>query len=215
MQKTIAGVASLLVTALAVGPAGAWSHAGRWGSASGGGGSWSAQGYRGGSASGGGGSWSGTGFRGSTASGGDGSWNAQGYRGGSASGGDGYWHARTPYGTTAYGGYDRYYGGAYATYHPPTVVNSYYGGGCYGCGGWRGAGAAAVGLGVGTAMGEAASANAYAAGVAAGGGAGAIYPTLPMGCIYRPLPAAYECGGLWLKAAWGANGVYYRAVPSP
>ena len=116
--------------------------------------------------------------------------------GGRAAGGDGYWHATSPYGTTAYGGYNRYYGGAYSTYHPPTVVNTYYGGGCWGCGGWGAAGAAAAGLGVGAAMGAAAESNAYAAAAAPG----AIYPTLPAGCIYRPLPAAYECGG-YLAAA--------------
>jgi hypothetical protein len=27
------------------------------------------------------------------------------------------------------------FGGTYSTYHPPTVVNSSCGGGCYGCGG--------------------------------------------------------------------------------
>ena len=66
--------------------------------------------------------------------------------------------------------------------------------GCYDCGGWNTAGAAAVGLAAGTAIGaagaNAASANAYAAGVAAGGAyaMGAIYPSLPAGCIYRPRP---------------------------
>ena len=93
-------LAGLLVTALACGPAEAWSHAGRYGSASGGGGSWSASGDRGGSASGGGGSWSGSGYRGGSASGGEGSWSGSGAYGGSAS------HTRGE-GTTAtnqYGG---------------------------------------------------------------------------------------------------------------
>jgi hypothetical protein len=150
-----------------------------------------------------------------------GSWHAKSAYGGTASGGEGSWHATSANGTTAYGGYDHYYGGSYSTYHPPTVVNSYYGGGCYDCGGWNTAGAAAVGLAAGTAIGaagaNAASANAYAAGVAAGGGyaMGAIYPTLPAGCIYRPVLSVYECGGTWLQAAYGANGVYYRVVPGP
>jgi hypothetical protein len=132
-----------------------------------------------------------------------------------------YYDATSANGTTAYGGYDHYYGGSYTTYHPPTVVNHYYGSGCYDCGGWNTAGAAAVGLAAGTAMGaagaSAASANAYAAGVAAGGGyaMGAIYPTLPAGCMYRPVLSVYECGGTWLQAAYGANGVYYRVVPGP
>ncbi|MFM7192802.1 MAG: hypothetical protein ACKOX2_18630 [Microcystaceae cyanobacterium] len=100
MNKTMAiGLTSLLLTTLNLSPAqaffhgggGSWSASGFRGTASGGDGSWSASGYRGGSASGSDGSWSGTGFRGSTASGGDGSWSASGYRGGSASGGDGSW----------------------------------------------------------------------------------------------------------------------------
>ena len=81
MNTIIMGFTGLLITVLACGPAGAWSHAGvgAYGSASAaGGGSWSASGARGGSASGGGGSWSGEGARGGTASGGGGSWNARG-----------------------------------------------------------------------------------------------------------------------------------------
>jgi hypothetical protein len=27
--------------------------------------------------------------------------------------------------------------------------------------------------------------------------------------------ARYECNGQWFTAAYGANGVYYRAVPAP
>src|SRR5262245_63166472 len=75
----------LMMTALSAGPVWAWSHSGRYGSASGGGGSWSASGERGGSASGGGGSWSGSGYRGGSASGGGGSWSGTGAYGGSAS----------------------------------------------------------------------------------------------------------------------------------
>jgi hypothetical protein len=99
------------------------------------------------------------------------------------------------------GGYDHYYGGSYSTYRPPTVVNHYYGSGCYDCGGCNSAGAAAVGLAASTAIGTAASANAYAAGVAAGGGyaMGAIYPSLPAGCIYRPMLGAYGCGGTFFR----------------
>jgi hypothetical protein len=131
-------------------------------------------------------------------------------RWGRAEGGGGYWHATGAYGTTAYGGYNRYYGGTYATYHPPTVVNTYYGNGCYGCGGWGAAGAAAVGLGAGAVLG---AATASAAGNALG--TGAIYTTLPLGCVYRPVLALYQCDGTWLRASYGANGVYYRAVPPP
>jgi hypothetical protein len=212
MRKEAIGVAGLM-TVLAAGQAGAWMHAGHFGTASGGGGSWSASGYRGGSASGGGGSWSASGFRGGSASGGGGSWSGTGYRGGTASGGEGSWHATGAYGTTAYGSHGEYYGGTYSTYHPPTTVNTYSEGGCYGCGGWAAAGAA---LGAASAA-RATSANAYAAGVAAGStqGAGGIYTTLPLGCVYRPVLARYECNGQWFTAAYGANGVYYRAVPAP
>ena len=59
MKGMVIGLIGFLLSALACGPAGAWSHSGAYGTASGGGGSWSASGTRGGSASGGGGSWSG------------------------------------------------------------------------------------------------------------------------------------------------------------
>lgn len=228
MKKVVIGLSVLLSVAFLSSPATAWMHAGggSWsaggfrGTASGGDGSWSASGYRGGSASGGDGSWSGTGFRGSTASGGDGSWNVDGYRGGSASGGDGSWTASSPYGATAYGGYDHYYGGTYATYHPPTVVNT-YSTGCYNCGGWYAAGAAATGAVIGAVSASAASANAYDAGYTAAStanyGMGAIYATLPSGCVISNFGGAtyYNCNGTWFSPFFGANGVYYRAVPAP
>ncbi len=218
MKRRVLGLfaaASLPFAVLAVGAgdANAWFHAGPAGTASGGGGSWSAHGWRGGSASGGGGSWS-----------------AQGWRGGTASGGGGAWHGTTAGGTSVsgyhYGG--NYYGGSYyGGYHPPTTVN-YYGNGCYNCGGW-GAGAAAAGLLTGAAIGAAAASagnaaatsNAYAAGVAAGtaqaNAIGTIYATLPTGCAYQPAGATayYHCGGFWVEPAFGANGVYYRSVPAP
>src|SRR5262249_60029551 len=166
---------------------GSWNATGwRGGTASGGGGSWNAKGAYGGTAHGGDGSWTATGEYRGTAHGGGGSWHGTGAYGGTASGGEGSWPATGANGTTAYGGYDHYYGGSYTTYHPPPVVNSYYGGGCYECGGWNSAGPAAVGLAAGTALGAAAGANAYAGG---GYAMGAIYSTLPAGCIYRPLHA--------------------------
>ncbi len=236
MRSIAIGCVSLLLAALP-GAAAAWYHGGgahwsgnasNWhaqgfrGTASGGDGSWNATGYRGGSASGGDGSWSGTGYRGGTASGGDGSWSAHGAGGDTASGGGGYWHATNPNtNSTVYGGYNRYYGGTYNTYHPPTVVNDYYGGGCYDCGGWNSAGAAAVGLAAGTMIGAAAtqqaSANAYAAGVAAGETTGAIISSLPPGCVYTPIAGAsyYKCGVVWYQPSYGANGVFYRGVVAP
>ena len=197
-----------------------WSYSGMRGTASGGGGSWSAQGYRGGSASGGGGSWSGTTYRGGTASGGDGSWHATGAYGGTASGGGGTWHATGAYGSTAYGGYDHYGGSYYSGYHPPTVVNS-YSSGCYNCGGWNTGAAVAAGI-TGVAAGAvigAASANAYAAGAAVQSPyvMNDIYPTLPAGCVYSPAAgsAYYQCSGTWFSPYYGANGMYYRVVPIP
>ena len=216
----VIGLVGVLLSALVCGPAGAWSHAGRFGTASGGGGAWSAQGFRGGAASGGEGAWSGTGFRGGTASGGGGAWRAQGAYGGSAAGGRGAWSATGPagttayhtsgyataaYGTTAYGGY-HYYGGTYAAYHPPTTVN-YYGATCGTCGGWSTAGAAAAGAAVGLVAGAATTAYAM----------GAMYATLPNGCTLSTAASTsyYHCGTTWFQPSYGANGIYYRVVPTP
>jgi len=133
------------------------------------------------------------------------------------------------YGTT-YSGYsgayhgDGYYGGSYVGYHPTTAVNV-YGAGCYYCGGWNAAGAAAAGVVVGAAVASAttaaATSNAYSAGVAAGASAayamGAVYATLPAGCSPGTVNSQnyYVCGSAWLQPGFGANGVYYRVVPTP
>ena len=77
MRKLVFGIAAVTALTATAQPAAAWMHAGRYGEASGGGGSWQAQGWHGGTASGGGGWWSAQNWRGS-ASGGDGSWNASG-----------------------------------------------------------------------------------------------------------------------------------------
>ncbi len=160
----------------------------------------------------------------------------QGYRGGSASGGGGSWSASSPYyntsayhtpyyGTTAY--HDTYYGGSYPAYHPPTTVDVYGSSGCYDCGGWSTAGAAVAGAAVGVAAGEAvassSSSNAYAAGYAAGSAGppsypmGAIVTTLPPGCSVTTVGGTtyYLSGSTWFKPSYGANGVYYRVVPTP
>jgi hypothetical protein len=136
------------------------------------------------------------------------------------------------YGATAY--HPPYYGAAYSSYHPPTAVN-YYGSTCSNCGGWNTAGAAAagaaVGLGVGAIAGaavanannNAAASNAYASGYAAGNSGdsgyamGAIYATVPAGCATPNVGGTtyYLCGNTWFQPSYGANGVYYRVVPSP
>jgi hypothetical protein len=222
----------------------AWSHTGYYGhaSASGGGGSWSADTNRGGTASGGGGSWNAKGAEGGNASGGDGSWSAHSAYGGNASGGEGSWHATGAEGTQASGGYHEptqvngayphAYGGTYYSgYHPPTTVD-YYGNSCGNCGGWTGGAAAAagaMGLAAGAAVGasetaanEAASNSAaYSAGVATGEGIatppGGIYTKLPPNCAYQAVGTKnyFNCGNMWLTAAYGANGLYYKVVPAP
>jgi hypothetical protein len=137
------------------------------------------------------------------------------------------------YSTTAYHtsttGTTAYYGGTYAAYHPPTTVH-YYGSSCSNCGGWSTAGAAAAGAAVGMAAGAAvASANtaaatssAYAAGYSAGAtttayALDALYATLPAGCAISPVASTtyYHCGTTWFQPAYGANGIYYRVVPTP
>jgi hypothetical protein len=98
-------------------------------------------------------------------------------------------------------------------------VNSYYGSGCYNCGGWAAAGAMATGAALGAAATSANQTNAYDAGFAAGStyALGAIYPSLPAGCAYSPVGAVtyYRCGTAWFSSSYGANGVYYRVVAAP
>lgn len=212
-------IIALIGVLMTTSSAAAWVHAGFRGVASGGGGSWSATGFRGGSASGGGGSWSAQGYRGGEASGGGGSWHAEGAYGGAA-----YGHGGSYVATTGY--HHNYYGAVYPAYHPPTTVN-YYGSGCYNCGGWSTAGAAAagavVGLAAGAAVASANTDNAYSAGYAAGSASSptyainAIYPTLPSGCGSAQVRGTtyYVCGSAWFKPSFGANGVYYRVVPAP
>jgi len=145
-------------------------------------------------------------------------------------------------GATAYGN-AHYYGGAYGSYahpaagvpyygayHPPTSVNS-YASGCYNCGGWATAGAAAAGAVAGAAVGaavasahtSAATSSAYSAGYTAGAVAattysiGEITAALPAGCASPSVEGKtyYLCGNTWFSPSYGANGVYYRVVPTP
>lgn len=155
--------------------------------------------------------------------------------------GSGYSTYTSASGATAY--HSPYYGATYPAYHPPTAVN-YYGSSCYNCGGWSAAGAAAAGAAVGVVAGAAVAsantaavaANAYNAGVATAGantaaaynagvvaGAtgtfamGAIYAAVPAGCVSPVVQGRtyYLCGNTWFQPAYGANGVYYRVVPTP
>jgi len=168
---------------------------------------------------------------------GEGTSHTNAYGGSSAHAEGGGWSKTGADGGTAYG--DAHYGGAYhppataypPAYHPPTTVN-YYGSGCSNCGGWSTAGAAAAGAAVGVVVGAsvasantaAATSNAYSAGVAAGAAAsqpnyvmGAIYATLPAGCVTPSIQGTtyYLCGNTWFQPSYGANGVYYRVVPTP
>jgi hypothetical protein len=126
----------------------------------------------------------------------------------------------TPYGTTAYA--SAYHPPtAYYGYHPPAAVG-YYQSGCYHCGYGAAAAAgavagAAIGAAVGTSGSSAAAANAAAATVAAYP-MGAVYAALPAtGCAMPQINGAtyYLCGNTWFSPAYGANGVYYRVVPTP
>ena len=80
----------------------------------------------------------------------------------------------------------------------------------------------AAGVATGSANTAAATTNAYNAGVAAGVGAAQA----PMGAIVGAPPAGsmqtvvqgqtyYLSGNTWYQAAYGANGIYYRVVPTP
>jgi hypothetical protein len=65
--------------------------------------------------------------------------------------------------------------------------------------------------------------NSYNAGDAAGATnvveytMGANYGALPAGCVNPTVngQAYYLCGNTWFSPAFGANGVYYRVVPTP
>ena len=74
------------------------------------------------------------------------------------------------------------------------------------------AGAAAVGVATGVAVGAAAGSAATPAAYAQ---RPVAYAAIPAGCAYRPMLQRYDCGGMWLAPAYGANGLYYAVVPAP
>ncbi len=66
------------------------------------------------------------------------------------------------------------------------------------------------------------AATVYSAGYAAGAtntayAMNAIYPTLPVGATTATVGGItyYVSGNTWFKPSYGANGVYYRVVPTP
>ncbi len=215
MKKTIVSFLGFLILVLACGPVMAYSHANRYG----------------GSTSHSYGSTSHTSAYGTSTSHtyGEGTSHTNVYGGSTSHGWYGGTTHTTAYGATAY--HSPYYGGYHGyAYHPPTTVNV-YGTGCYNCGGW---GAAAAGAVVGVAAGAAiasssesantaaATSSAYSAGYAAGAAntayaLGAIYATLPAGCVATVVNGkTYDnCSGAWFQPSYGANGIYYRVVPAP
>jgi hypothetical protein len=80
----------------------------------------------------------------------------------------------------------------------------------------------ATGAAVASANTAAATSNAYSAGYSAGAtntayAMGAIYAALPAGCVVSTVYGAtyYQCSNTWFQPSYGANGVYYRVVPTP
>ncbi|QBR70779.1 hypothetical protein CU048_05230 [Beijerinckiaceae bacterium] len=126
--------------------------------------------------------------------GGGGAWHAGGV--GPA---DNAWHAggvHENWGGTWHG--DGWHAGGYygGGFHGPVVVNHYYNGGCWNCGG-------------------AAAAAAYAAGAAAAAYAiGSMVVSVPVGCPYNFVDGInyYVCDGTWFQPLYGNNGLYYRVV---
>ena len=242
MKKNV--LAMVMVLAITVGPASAWSHGGRWGGSTSH--SWGSTSH----SNAWGGSSSHTYGEGSSHSSAYGTSTSHAYGGGTShtnvyggtttgAYGAGAVHT-TPYGTSSYAsayhppGAVPYYG-----YHPPTTV-AYYGGGCYYCAsGGSVAGAAiagaAVGMAIGAASANAAAANtssAYNAGYVAGATNSTVVQTIPapslyiMGAVYAAVPPGcvipqvngktyYLCGSTWFSPFFGANGANYRVVPTP
>ena len=72
-------------------------------------------------------------------------------------------------------------------------------------------------------VGAAAASTAYSAGYVAGSttatayAMNAIYPVLPAGCTSPNVGGTtyFFCGNTWFQPSYGANGVYYRVVPTP
>ena len=79
-----------------------------------------------------------------------------------------------------------------------------------------------AGAAVASANTAAATSSAYSEGYAAGAtttayAMGAIYATLPAGCAVSTVAGTtyYHCATTWFQPSYGANGVYYRVVPTP
>ena len=141
-------------------------------------------------------------------------WGHVGYGGVTAGrAGEGWAHAG--YGGAAYG----YHGNTFVGVHNTYVTGVHQAGGCYGCG----AAAAAVGgLAVGAMAGAAmASASQPTTTVVVQQPPAVVVGTqvasLPGGCERMTVNGTtyYQCGSSWYKPGFGADGVYYQAVPVP
>jgi hypothetical protein len=64
---------------------------------------------------------------------------------------------------------------------------------------------------------NAAAANANAAAINANYNMGEIVAAIPTGCAVPVVNGAtyYLCGNTWFSPSYGANGVFYRVVPTP
>jgi hypothetical protein len=103
-------------------------------------------------------------------------------------------------------------------------VPYYSAAGCYGCAAAAGAVVGmATGAAIATASTSAAVSTAYNAGVVAGSTAaityamGTNYAVLPAGCASPDVGGTtyFLCGNTWFLPSYGANGIYYRVVPTP
>ncbi len=104
------------------------------------------------------------------------------------------------------------------------AVPYYSASGCYGCAAAAGAVVGmATGVAIATASTAAATTTAYNAGVVAGSAAATTYvmstnyAVLPSGCASPNVGGTtyFLCGNTWFQPFHGANGVYYRVVPTP
>lgn len=226
MKTIFISVLSLFIVVVVYSPAGAWSHANRYGGST-------EHAY-------GEGTEHTSAWGTSTAHAWGGGTEHTNVYGGTTAGryGEGAYH-EGPYGGTAYRPPAPYY-----PYHPPVAV-PYYSSTCAGCAATAGA---VVGMAAGAAVASAntaaATSTAYSAGVAAGsantaaatssaynagvvaGATGAASISYVMGANYATLPAGcatpnvqgktyYLCGNTWFLPSYGANGVYYKVVPTP
>ena len=235
MKMIVMGFVSFLITAVSSGPARAWTTANRYGgSTTHTYGSTTHTNAYGGSTSHayGEGTEHTNMYGGSTAHGWYGGTTHTNVYGGTTSGayGAGVYHTY-PSGASYYHPPYPAYHPAYPVYpyHPPVAVPYYSAAGCYGC---AAAAGAVVGMATGAAIASASTAaatsSAYAAGVAAGSAApvvtapatyvmGTNYAVLPTGCATPDIGGTtyFLCGNTWFQPFYGANGVYYRVVPTP